>query len=223
MAPTDPVRVNLNPIATPLPLTFAGLLIASALVSGSELGWVPLREHHSLGWILVAIPLPLQLLSAWWGFVARSASAATGSGILAAVWIAYGLDMVHSPPSHVPSHVLGLLLLPAAAALLVPALAELRMGSLLPASVLGVAALRFVLAGVAGTAHGSAWAHASGWTGVAVSAVALYGSLALELEAAAPSAVLPVLRARASQRIREEPLAAQVSDVEHEAGVRRIL
>lgn len=218
-----PVRINLNPIATPLPLAFAGLLIASALDSGSELGWVPMSQHHSLGWMLVAIPVPLQLLAAWWGFVARSATAATGSAVLAAVWIATGLDMIHSPPSRIPSHALGLLMLAAAAALLVPALAEVRSGSLLPTAVLGIAALRFVLAGVAGTAHSTTWAHVSGWTGVAVAVVAAYGALALELEGTTQEALLPVLRARMSQQLMEKPLAAQVSDVEHESGVRKIL
>lgn len=221
--PQETPRISLSPIATPLPLTFVGLTIASAVVSGSELGWIPHSEHHALGWILVAIPIPLQLLAAWWGFVARSGAAATGSGILAAAWIATGLDLIHTPPSHTPSHALGMTAGAIGASLLVPAAAELRIGGYLPAAVLALTGVRFFVECVAGTAQSERWGDASGWIGLVVAAAALYAALALELEGTSNEALLPVFRLSSARRALEEPLDAQLEQLQHEPGVRRQL
>jgi hypothetical protein len=138
--------VVLRPIASPLPLTFTGLLIASLVYTGYELGWIPHGQHVAAGLMLLAVPLPMQLLAAYEGFAARSATAATGGGILAVVWIAIGLDLVHNTSSAPgPSDAVGMLALGAAAALLAPALAELQMGALLAHAVVSAAALRLVL------------------------------------------------------------------------------
>jgi hypothetical protein len=45
----DEARVVLTPIATPLPLTFVGLMVASLILSGLELGWVPSSETQTAG------------------------------------------------------------------------------------------------------------------------------------------------------------------------------
>lgn len=217
------VQVGLQPIANPLPLTFAGLLVASAVVSAGQLGWIPPSERATLGWTLVAIPIPLQLIASWWGFVGRSATAATGSGILAAVWLASGLDVIHAHSATVPSHVLGVLLIASAGALFVPTLANLRNGSLLTAAVLGAAAVRFVVGGVAGVAHSVGWAHASGWAGIGVAVVALYGALAFELESTAQETIVPTFRTGQSAEGLRAPFERQIAEMEHEAGVRRSL
>lgn len=80
----DEARVVLTPIATPLPLTFVGLMVASLILSDLELGWVPSSETQTAGWVLLGVPLPLQLVAAVFGFHGRSATAATGSSTLAA-------------------------------------------------------------------------------------------------------------------------------------------
>lgn len=56
------VRVFLRPLGTPIPLRLAGLSIASFVVGGLNLGWVPVREATQIGLVLVAIPTVLQLL-----------------------------------------------------------------------------------------------------------------------------------------------------------------
>ena len=221
--PRDAARISLNPIGTPLPLTLAGLTIASAAVSGSELDWIPKPEHHTLGWIIVAIPIPLQLLAAWWGFVARSSAAATGSGILAAAWIATGIDLIHTPPQTGPSHALGLTAGAIGATLLVPAAAELHVGGVLPSAVLTLASVRFFIECVAGATHAEGWTDASGWVGLVVAASALYAALALELEGTTNVALLPVFRAKLARRALEEPFEAQLAPLRHEPGVRRQL
>ncbi len=221
----DRSHVSLQPIGTPVPLTFAGLLIASFVMSGSELGWISSSEHATVGWVLLAVPGPLQLLAAWWGFVTRSAAASTGSGVLAAAWLAFALDRIHTAPGPPgPSGAVALMAIAAAAALLVPMLAELRVGGLLPAGVLGLAALRFCFTGVAGLTDSTAWTHVSGWAGLVVAAAALYGALALELEGTTQQAVLPTFRRGAARlSIQSDDFERQVTRLPREPGVRRTL
>jgi succinate-acetate transporter protein len=101
--------------------------------------------------------------------------------------------------------------------------AELRVGSLLPAIVMGMTATRFMITGIAGFEHTHAWTTASGYAGFVLAFVALYGAAALELEGSDQDALLPVLRVGGSQRSMDVPLEEQLDDVEHEAGVRKTL
>lgn len=220
----DTIRINLRPVATPLPLAFGGLVIASVVMSGHELHWIPPVQHQTTGWVLLAVPIPLQLMATWWGFVARSAAGATGSAVLAAVWLAFALDLITTKPGPPgPSNAVGMLMFGAASMLLVPVLAELRAGTLLPAAVLATATVRFVLTGVSGFAHTTGWSNASGWTGIVVAAVALYGALALELEGTTQSPFLPTFRVRQAKVAATAPLGEQIKSIANEAGVRAIL
>jgi succinate-acetate transporter protein len=220
-APADPASVVvLRPLATPLPLTFAALLLASLVSAGYELGWVPHDERTAVGLVLIAVPLPTQLLGAVAGFAARSAAAATGGGVLAAVWLAIALDLINGTSHRSgPSAAVGMLALGAAAALIVPAFAELATGAHLALTVLTAASLRFLLTGLSGLTHDPSWTHASGWTGIAVAAIAFYAALALELEAALGHSVLPTFRTGAAKRA----LDGHVGQLKNEAGVRRAL
>jgi hypothetical protein len=220
-SPSEPRSiVVLRPIASPLPLTFTGLVIASLVLSGYELGWIPHAQHVATGLVLLAVPLPMQLLAAYEGFAARSATAATGGGILAVVWIAFGLDLVFGTSAAPgPSDAGGMLALGAAAALLAPALAELRMGALLAHAVVSAAALRLLLTAVAGLTHDSTWVHLSGWFGLVVVAVALYGAVALELEGALGREALPTLRVGLAR----DAVEGDAGELERSPGVRRTL
>src|SRR3954447_14758825 len=151
MRASPEARVVLTPIATPLPLTFLGLTIATLLLTGLELGWIPKNELHLAGWALLGVPFPLQLIAAVFGFHGRSATAATGSSVLAAAWIGISLDLIHAPlGSFAPSHAVGMLTLGVALSLLVPAAAALRAASPPPAVTLAAASARFLLTAIAG-------------------------------------------------------------------------
>lgn len=218
---SDPFVVNLRPVANPMPLTFGGLVIASIVISGYELHWIPSAEHHTTGWVLLAVPIPLQLMAAWWGFLARSPAAATGSSLLAAVWLAFALDLITTAPGPPgPSNAVGMLMFGSAAMLLVPVLAELRAGSLLSAAVVTTTLVRFVLTGISGFAHRAGWVDASGWMGIVVAATALYGALAIELEGTTQSPLLPTFRVRYAKTAVTGTLEEQVQSLENEAGVR---
>jgi uncharacterized protein len=216
--------VTLSPIATPLPLTFVGLLLATTILSGLELGWIPKSELHEAGWALLAVPVPLQLIAAVFGFRGRSASAATGSSTLAAAWLGIALGLINAPPgAPTPSRAIGMLAFAVAAALVIPAVSDGYGGSLLPAATLGIAAVRFLLTGITSLTGSGALRHATGAYGCAVAFVALYAALALELEGAMKRAVLPTLRRTTSASALVAPLQLQVERLENEAGVRKSL
>ncbi|HET7572884.1 MAG TPA: hypothetical protein VFJ77_09495 [Gaiellaceae bacterium] len=221
----DHARVTVRPIATPLPITFLGLMVATTVVAGWELGVVPRTSVREVGWILLAVPVPMQLLAAAWGFVTRSAAAATGSAVLSATWLAVALTSLAAPPGQTaPSVTVGLLLVTSAAAMLVPVLAEIRAGALLPALVMGTTVVRFAITAVSGLTGAHAWGTASGYCGLVLGGVALYGALALELESAGgQTPVLPVFRVRSARRAMEGSLDEQLRNAARESGIRQTL
>jgi succinate-acetate transporter protein len=224
MRADDRAQVVLTPIASPLPLTFIGLFLASTVLSGLELGWIPSADARLTGWVLLAVPIPLQLIAAIFGFHGRSATAASGASTLTAAWLAIALGLIEATPgSFSPSRPVGLLMLAVGAALLVPALADLNGGSLLPAAALALASARFLLTGITAFAASSGLREVTGALGLAVAAVALYAALALELEGATQEAVLPTFRRAQSAMALVAPLDEQAERLEHEAGIRKNL
>jgi succinate-acetate transporter protein len=223
--PSEPqTRITLSPIATPLPLTFVGLLLATTILSAFELGWVPRAQAHEAGWVLLAVPIPLQLIAAVFGFHSRSATAATGSSALAAAWLAIGLELIHvMPGAWTPSRSVGMLSFAVAAALLVPAAADAMGTSYLPAAVLVLTAGRFVLTGIASFVESPGLKHGAGVVGLVVAASALYAAAALELEGARQRPLLPTFRGPRATEALAAPFERQVEEIEHEAGVRKNL
>lgn len=221
----DRASVVLTPIATPLPLTFLGLLLATMILSGLELGWIPASEVHGAGWALLGVPVPLQLVAAIFGFHGRSATAATGSSVLAAAWLGIALNLIQSPPdSFTPSHAVGMLAFPVAAALLVPASSDLRAGAPLPAAVLIATSTRFVLTGIAAMTASSGLRTVTGVFGCVVAVLAFYAALALELEDnSVEDTLLPTFRFGHSAQALTARLDLQVQELQNEAGVRKNL
>jgi succinate-acetate transporter protein len=214
-------RVFLRPIASPLTLGFLALGGATLVLSGSQLGWFPLSETGYVALALMAFGAPLQLLSSVFGFLARDPAAATGMGILAAVWLTVGLVKLNSAPA-ATSLVLGVFLVFAGAALLVPAIGA-AFGKLVPAIVLLTAALRFFLTGLYQLTASPGLQYAAGIVGLVLLAIAFYAALALQMEDARRKTVLPVLRVGAGRSSIEGSPADQIGGVEHEAGVREQL
>ena len=212
-----PARITLRPLGSPMPLGLAGLTIASLLVSGLDLGWVPTAQSHEVGVVLLAAAVPLQLLACGVAFPGRDGAAATSMGILAATWAALGLTRLTSPPG-TTSHVLGLELLAAGALLLGAALAQ-SSGKPLVGGLLVLAAARFGINGVYELTGGGGWQTASGWVGLVVLALALYTNWALVFEEARDRPVLPVGR-RGRARRSPAPGSDHPDGVTREAGLR---
>ena len=215
-----PTRVVLHPIASPLPLGFLALAVATTAFATVQLRWIPPSESHTVALAVLALTVPMQLVAAVMGFLARDPVAATGMGILSGTWAAVGLATLTSPPG-ASSAGLGVVLLCSAACLLVPGIAA--HSKVVPAAVIFTSAARFALTGVAEIDGGREWMTAAGWVGVVLAVLSLYAALALELEGSASRTVLPLGRNGAGRRAVDGRFPDQVQDVATEPGVRQQL
>jgi succinate-acetate transporter protein len=198
-------RIALRPIANPLPLGFLALAGGTLLVAGLQLEWLAPTDGQDAGLILIAFVFPLQLLASVFGFLARDVVAGTGMGLLAGTWLAIGLIRLTGEPGST-SDALGLFLLLAGTAMLVPAAAAAT-AKIVPAIVLTTTALRFAATGAYELTAGDGWKTVAGVVGLALCALALYAALAMALEDALHRTVLWLGR-------------RHVTDLESEAGVR---
>jgi hypothetical protein len=174
-----------GPGATPLPITFLGLTIATTIYAGFETKILPAADFHTIGWLVVAVPVPMQFLAAVWGLIRGELAAATGSAVLAATWLALALATITGTVGAPgPSKAESLMLFASAAALVVSMATEIVDGKLVTAAVLVVAACRFVLTGVSGLTHAQGWATAAGVAGFALAGVAFAGAFFVELRSA---------------------------------------
>jgi uncharacterized protein len=195
-------RVVLRPVATPLPLGFLALLLATTVFSAVQLGWVAPDQGRVAAITAVAATVPLQFAVAVLGFLARDPVAVTGMGLLAGTWAVVGFTTLTSVPGTV-SPGLGVLLLTAGVGMLVPAAGAVS-SKIAPALVMALAGCRFAVTGVYQLDGSAAWKAAAGWTGLVLAVVALYTALALQLEGGGERTVLPVGR-RGAGRLPEDP------------------
>jgi uncharacterized protein len=209
-------RIVVRPIANPLPLGFLALAAGTLLVSGLQLGWLDPRQGEDVGLILLAFVFPLQLLASVFGYLGRDIVAGTGMGLLAGTWLSIALVTLTAPRPGATSDALGLFLLLAGAAMLVP-FAAATLGKLVAAAVLGTTAVRFALTGLYQLTADSGLEQAAGLVGLLLLGVALYAAFALALEDARGTTVLPVGRRGAGT------LDDGLAQIEREAGVRRQL
>jgi succinate-acetate transporter protein len=200
-------RVVLRPLATPLPLGFLALVLATTAFSAVQLGWVPPTEGRVAGLTAVVATVPLQLVVSVMGFLARDPVAATGMGVLSGTWAVVGLATLTAPPGAV-SKELGVLLLAAGVCMLVPAVSA--GAKLVPAAVMALAGMRFVVTGIFELTASAGWKAAAGWTGLVLAVLALYAALALELEATHHRTMLPLGRRSPAEPAGEPGVRAQL-------------
>ncbi|HET8599120.1 MAG TPA: hypothetical protein VFL99_02255 [Segeticoccus sp.] len=211
-------RIFLRPIGNPLPMGFVGLAGATTMLSGLQLGWLPVIDSSQVGLVIVLVAVPLQIIASIMGYLARDPVAATGVGTLAVSWLTIGVLTMLGPAGS-RSKVLGLVLFYLAAAVLVSAVIA-AFGKVIAAVVLALTSARYVFTGVYQYFGGMTWSHISAWIGVALAAVAIYAVAALELESLLHRTVLPTLR-RGSGLVAISGRGMEpVGDPVHEAGVR---
>jgi uncharacterized protein len=203
-------RIFLRPLANPLPLGFLALAAGTLVAAGLQLGWLKPAEAHNVALILIAFVFPLQLLTSVFGYLARDIVAGTAMGILSGTWLSIGLVLLTNAPGST-SDALGLFLLVAGAAMLVPASAAYG-SRFVPFAVLTTAGLRFALTGLYELTASGGWEKAAAWVGVALCALGLYAALAMELEDARGRTVLPLLRARRGRAAMESGLPPGVRE-----------
>ncbi len=214
-------RIVLRPIGSPLPLGFAALGAASVVLSGLQLGWVPMTDSHQVALVVIVFAVPLQLLASIFGFLARDSVGGTGMGLLGGTWLATGTLLLTSTPGST-SRTLGLFLFFVAVGLMVPTTAA-ALGKVAAAVVMFGAGARFALTGMYEFVGGSGWERASAWWGIGLCVVALYATMAFELEDTRRATVLPVFRHGVGKRALDGTVLDQVARIQNEAGVREQL
>lgn len=214
-------RVTLRPIASPLPLGFLALAVATFTLAGLQLGWIGSAQQRDAGLVILTFAVPLQGLSTVYGFLARDSAAGTGMALQAGGWLSIGAVTFSGRPGQT-SGALGLLLVGAGTVLLVPA-ATAAMSKILASMVMALTAVRFYLTGTYELSASAGWKEAAGITGLILAAVALYAGLAFELEDSRRATVLPTLRHGPGRKALAGNLPDEIAGVQHEAGVRRKL
>jgi len=213
--------VTLRPIAGPLTLGFGALAVATVVVAGLQLGWIPTSETASVALILLVAVVPAQLLTSILGYLARDGVAGAGMGTLAGTWAAMGLILLTSDPGST-GRAPGLLLLVAGVVMLIPA-AGAAMGKLVPAVVLATTSIRFVLTGIWELTGGNDWKIASAIVGLLLCSLAIYAAAADGLEDAAKRTVLPLGRHGKGAKAAAGDIRDQIAGIAHEPGVRQQL
>ncbi|MCZ2816019.1 GPR1/FUN34/YaaH family transporter [Modestobacter sp. VKM Ac-2984] len=211
-------RVVLRPLATPLPLGFLALALATTVFSAAQLGWVSPDQARIAAITALVATVPLQFLASVFGFLTRDPVAATGMGILSGTWAVAGVTTLTLPPGGT-SPGLGVLLVIAGIAMMVPAAAAIS-SKVMPALVMIVAGTRFVTTGIYEMNASPDWKAVAGWVGIALAAVALYTALALELEGAQENTVLPVGRRGPGRAAMDGEGPLEPDSLAEEAGVR---
>ncbi len=210
--------VVLRPIGSPLTVGLSGLGIASLLESGLGLSWIPPSETTQVGLALLAVPFVLQLLACVFSYLARDGAVGAAVGVLSTTWL--GLALLHLQSDSLrPDAALGLLLLGAGAALAISAV-TISLANPLAGAIFGLAALRFVLAGVYELSSAQDWQHAASIVGLVISALVLYAVPAFELEGQRRRPVLPTLRRGRGRTGVYGSAREQLEGLAHEAGVR---
>ncbi|MFF4387980.1 hypothetical protein ACFY0G_14525 [Streptomyces sp. NPDC001552] len=211
-------RINLHPIASPMPLGFFTVAIASVMTGCLQLGVFEDADRRAVA-LCVLPAFALQLLVSLLAFGARDVIAATLMGTFAGSWLAYALV---TGTGAVGGHrVLGVF-----------NLALLCFGALMALVtrpkralwlVIVVSLPRWAATGLAGLT-GAEWpGQLAGALGLLVALVATYAAFALMLEDVRGEQVLPIGRSGPAHTAVEGDLVVQLRNLERQAGVRRTL
>jgi hypothetical protein len=211
-------RITMRPLGSPLPLGFLAFGTGILLLTALDAHWIPPGDQRLVAALALGFCVPLELLAAIFGFLARDTAGGTTMGLFGASWIASALFMLLTPPgteSVAMTFLWGAL---GVAALVLAATA--MMAKPFFSLLLAAAAARF----------GTSAAHEAGVTGaiepigtalgIALVVLALYGALALLLEDGKRHTVLPLFRMGEAKTALEGDLHDQLRDVSKEPGVR---
>lgn len=210
--------ILLRPIATPLPVGMLALAVGSIVLAGQQLRWVSVDQNHVIALCLFGFVVPLQMISFVFGYLSRDEGTASALATLSGTWFAIALVTNASAPG-TRSGGLGLLLIAASGALLVP-IAVIASSKPLVASVLLLTGARFLTTGLYQLDLDSTWRSASGVIGVVVAGLAWYSAVAFGLEASSRRSILPTFRVAGQSGPDPSSTNQPLGPVSHDAGVR---
>jgi succinate-acetate transporter protein len=215
------VRVVVRPYGSSVPLGFFAFGIGMFLYAALDAEWVQPTQGHSIGLLLAGFVAPLEIVATIFAFLARDTVAAATLGLFAGSWFVGGLATMQAKPGVLDPAVGWFLIAFTVVVLLLAAAATL--GKPFIAALLVVSALRSLLAAAYQLGAGKTWNQASGWVGLAIFCIAMYGGIAFLLEDALGRTVLPLGRRGGSREAVEGSLSDQLRGLEDEAGVRHTL
>jgi len=216
----DYTRIVLRPVGSGLPLGFFSFAVGMLLLGCLALGWIPEDEQRQVGMLLMAFVFPLELVATVFAFLARDTLGATTLGLFTTSWLALGWMSVDAPPGSA-SVAVGIYLFGFSAAVLLLATLS-TLGKPLFSILLLLAATRAVLAGAWNAGAPDELLTISGVVALVLTAVAMYGGLALGLEDARHREVLPLFRRGAAGEA-FEGYEQQLERLEAEPGLRQQL
>jgi succinate-acetate transporter protein len=94
----DITRVVLRPLASPLPLAFFAFGVDSLLLSGQQLGLIPLDETRMVAIVMGLFVFLLQALAAVFAFLARETLGAPAISMISTSWLATSVTTYTLPP-----------------------------------------------------------------------------------------------------------------------------
>ena len=223
--PTDgagPVRVILRPVGTPTAIGLGAIMIGTTMLSGLQLQWLSGRpEQQTVAIVGIAAAFPLELIAAIFALLARDALAGTGLAIFSTIWSVSGITLLTGPVGGT-NDALGMFLILGAIALGLLLISAGR-SRLVFGVIIVIGSIRLLLTGLYEIEATTGLEHAAGIVGLVLAAACAYGIVALLQEDLPRRSFLPVGRSgRGASSIRGA-LGEQLDDLEHEAGVRRLL
>jgi succinate-acetate transporter protein len=212
------LRIMLRPIASPMPLGFYTVAIATVVVSALQLGIIPSNEREEVA-LLIVPAFALQLIVGIACIAGRDAIAATLMASFSGTWLADSLVYLFGQPGKSPAQAVFFFTFSVFIVML--AVAARPKAALF--AVLVVAAPRFFVSGLAAASGNADVSKAAGVLGFLLAAVAMYTAFALLLEDVRGHTVLPIGRRGPAREAIEGPIESQLRGYEHMAGVRRTL
>jgi succinate-acetate transporter protein len=214
-------RVMLRPIGSALPLGAFALVPTGVLLAGQQLGWFSAQDAKAIPFLILGFAVPAQLLASVFAFLARDSLVGTGFGIFTGSWLAFGLVQLASGPAANP--VLGVFFLAVGGIFALLMGGGLAGGKTAAGAVILAGSARFILSGLYELTDSTPVEHAAGIVGLVFAGVAAYVGLATLLEDAARRSILPIGRRGVARAAISGGLDDQLSELEHEAGVREQL
>jgi succinate-acetate transporter protein len=214
----DITRITLRPLASPLPLGFFTVALATGLASSLQLGLVDRQGAVAVG-LLIAPAFVLQFLVTVFALLSRDAMAATVMGTFAGSWLVDALIFTLQPADANQALAVFLFLFTAFVAMM----AYTARPKAVLCVVLTIAIPRFLFSALFEATQSVTIERIAGVIGFVLVAAALYTAWALLLEDMAGKAVFPVGRRGPALAALEGEVADQLLGLEHNAGVRRTL
>lgn len=214
-------RIVVRPLASALPLGFFAFGVGTVLLATLELKWLPATDNIPLVLIMLGYVAPLEMLPCIFSFLSRDTGAATTMGIFSAGWIVLGVTFLMMG-ADVKSVALGIFMIMDSLAIAALCIASFNAKPLMGV-ILGLSAVRFLLAAGIQLGAGPAIAIAAGAIGLLTGVFAVYGGMALLLEDTRQKTILPVFRKGNARQSIEGSLQDQLARLDSEAGVRQQL